>query len=81
MAPVDTRLIELLVCPLCKGKLAMLRDEQQHPAALACAADRLAFPIRDGIPVMLEGEAHPYDPDLPPSSPFTPTPQLRDTPR
>jgi uncharacterized protein len=63
MAATDHRLIELLVCPLCKGKLVMLRDAEQKPAALACHADRLAFPIRDGIPVMLEGEAQPYDPE------------------
>jgi uncharacterized protein len=63
MAATDHRLIELLVCPLCKGKLVMLRDAEQRPTALACHADRLAFPIRDGIPVMLEGEAQAYDPD------------------
>jgi uncharacterized protein len=50
---MDTRLIELLVCPVCKGPLQ--RSEDKH--ALTCAADRLAFPIRDGIPVMLENEA------------------------
>ena len=63
MAATDHRLIELLVCPLCKGKLVLLRDAEQRPKALACHADRLAFPIRDGIPVMLEGEAQPYDPE------------------
>ena len=63
MAAIDHRLIELLVCPLCKGKLVMVRDAEQRPTALACHADRLAFPIRDGIPVMLEGEASPYDPE------------------
>mgnify|MGYP003403700885 FL=1 len=63
MAATDHRLIELLVCPLCKGKLVMLRDAEQRPTALACHADRLAFPIRDGIPVMLEGEAQAYDPE------------------
>jgi uncharacterized protein len=63
MAATDHRLIELLVCPLCKGKLVMLRDAEQRPTALACHADRLAFPIRDGIPVMLESEAQPYDPE------------------
>ena len=50
---MDTRLIELLVCPVCKGPL-------QRPAQsqlLICSADRLGFPIRDGIPVMLENEA------------------------
>ena len=54
---MDHRLIELLVCPVCKGPLEMLRDEDARPAELACPADRLAFPIRDGIPVMLELEA------------------------
>ena len=63
MTALDHRLIDLLVCPICKGRLVMLRDAEQQPAALACAADHLAFPIRDGIPVMLEGEAQPYDPD------------------
>ena len=57
MTALDHRLIDLLVCPICKGRLVMLRDAEQQPAALACAADRLAFPIRDGIPVMLESEA------------------------
>ncbi len=50
---MDTRLTELLVCPVCKGPL-------QRPAQsqlLICPADRLGFPIRDGIPVMLENEA------------------------
>jgi uncharacterized protein len=62
MNAADQRLIELLVCPLCKSKLVMLRDAQQRPVALACAADRLAFPIRDGIPLMLEGQAQAWDP-------------------
>jgi uncharacterized protein YbaR (Trm112 family) len=63
MTALDHRLIDLLVCPICKGKLVMLRDALQQPTALACGADRLAFPIRDGIPVMLEGEAQPYEPE------------------
>ncbi len=50
---MDTKLIDLLVCPLCKGPLVYLKDAQE----LVCKADRLAFPIRDGIPVMLEDEA------------------------
>jgi uncharacterized protein len=54
---LDHRLISLLVCPLCKGPLELLRDAEQRPTELACHADRLAFPIRDGMPVMLEGEA------------------------
>jgi uncharacterized protein YbaR (Trm112 family) len=44
---------------LCKGPLELRRDEDQRPLDLACKADRLAFPIRDGIPVMLESEALP----------------------
>lgn len=48
---MDQKLLSILVCPLCKGKL-MLQSEE-----LICRFDRLAYPIRDGIPVMLEGEA------------------------
>jgi hypothetical protein len=58
---LDHRLIQLLVCPLCKGPLELRRDGEQRPLDLTCRADRLAFPIRDGIPVMLEGEALPLD--------------------
>ena len=59
---MDTRLIELLVCPVCKGPLHR-PPQVDH---LICRADRLAFPIRDGIPVMLETEALPLDEqDLP----------------
>ena len=54
---LDHRLIDLLVCPLCKGPLQMARDEKLRPLELICPADRLGFPIRDGIPVMLESEA------------------------
>lgn len=48
---MDPKLLEILVCPLCKSPLLHLNGE------LICKADRLAFPIRDGIPVMLEEEA------------------------
>jgi uncharacterized protein YbaR (Trm112 family) len=57
----DHRLIALLVCPVCKGPLQMRRDTEQRPTDLVCPADRLAFPLRDGIPVMLESEARPLD--------------------
>lgn len=50
---METRLLEILVCPLCKSRLQHDRDHQE----LICKADQLAFPIRDGIPVMLENEA------------------------
>jgi uncharacterized protein YbaR (Trm112 family) len=48
---MDRKLLDLLVCPLCKGKLLLKQKE------LICRFDRLAFPIRDEIPVMLEQEA------------------------
>jgi uncharacterized protein YbaR (Trm112 family) len=48
---MDTKLLDLLVCPLCKGKLILKQQE------LICRFDRLAYPIRDGIPVMLEEQA------------------------
>ena len=54
---METRLLELLVCPLCKGPLDHWRPPHQERQELVCHADRLAFPVRDGIPVMLEGEA------------------------
>lgn len=63
MTALDHRLIDLLVCPLCKSPLRMLRNAEGQAEALACVADRLAFPIRDGIPVLLEDQAQPYDPD------------------
>ncbi len=50
---MDARLLDILVCPICKGPLEYRKDKQD----LVCKADRLAFPIRDGIPVMLEDEA------------------------
>ncbi len=50
---MDPKLLEILVCPLCKGPLAYHKEARE----LICKADRLAFPIRDGIPVMLVDEA------------------------
>ncbi|XHS76980.1 Trm112 family protein [Burkholderiaceae bacterium UC74_6] len=58
---MDNRLLELLVCPICKGPLTDHRTETTRE--LVCNADRLAFPIRDGIPVMLENEARVLDPE------------------
>ncbi len=58
---MDPRLIELLVCPLCKGPLQLQQDADR--TELVCPADRLAFPVRDGIPVMLESEARAFDPE------------------
>jgi uncharacterized protein YbaR (Trm112 family) len=50
---MDKKLLEILACPICKGKLDYRKDKQE----LICQFDRLAYPIRDGIPVMLEDEA------------------------
>jgi uncharacterized protein YbaR (Trm112 family) len=62
---MDHRLIELLVCPLCKGPLEASRDADGRVQGLACRADRLLYPIRDGIPVMLESEALPLADEAP----------------
>lgn len=48
---MDKKLLDILVCPLCKGKLLL------KAAELICRFDKLAYPIRDNIPVMLEDEA------------------------
>ena len=50
---MDTKLIDILACPVCKGPLVLYRPG----AELVCRADRLAYPIRDDIPIMLEDEA------------------------
>jgi uncharacterized protein YbaR (Trm112 family) len=50
---METRLLDLLVCPLCKGRLY---PNVSH-TELICKGDRLAFPVRDGVPVMLEAQA------------------------
>ena len=55
---MDSRLLDILVCPICKGPLLYRKAEQE----LICKADRLVFCIRDGIPVMLEDEARKLDP-------------------
>jgi uncharacterized protein YbaR (Trm112 family) len=50
---MDPKLLDILVCPLCKSPLLYRKPENE----LICKADRLAFPIKDGIPIMLEDEA------------------------
>ena len=59
---MDTRLLEMLVCPICKGPLEHMRTEEGRE--LLCHADRLAFAVRDGIPVMLANEARAFDPEV-----------------
>jgi len=50
---MDKKLLDILACPVCKGPLIYHKDE----AELVCRVDRLAYPIKDDIPVMLEEEA------------------------
>jgi len=52
---MDKRLLELLVCPLCKGPLRSAGSGGS--TELICRSDRLAYAVRDGIPVMLPDEA------------------------
>ncbi len=50
---LDEKLLEILVCPVTKGPLEYDRENQE----LVCRASGLAYPVRDGIPIMLEAEA------------------------
>ena len=56
---MDARLLEILVCPLCKGPLDYRKSVQE----LLCKPCRLAYPIKDDIPVMLEDEARQLSPE------------------
>ena len=56
---MSERLTDILACPVCKGPLLWQRDAQEY----LCRADRLAYPVRDGIPVMLPDEARRLAPD------------------
>ncbi|ANI83661.1 MULTISPECIES: protein YcaR [Kosakonia] len=50
---MDHRLLEIIACPVCNGKLYYSQDKQE----LICKIDSLAYPVREGIPVLLETEA------------------------
>ncbi len=52
---MDTKLLELLVCPVTKGPLSYNREKQE----LVSRSARLAYPVKDGLPVMLEAQARP----------------------
>ncbi len=56
---MDKKLLDILVCPVSKAPLTYNKDRQE----LVCMASRLAYPIRDGIPLMLEAEARPLADD------------------
>jgi uncharacterized protein YbaR (Trm112 family) len=56
---MDPKLLDILVCPICKGPLLYRKAEKE----LICKACRLAHPVRDDIPVMLEEEARKVPPE------------------
>ena len=56
---MDHRLLEIVACPVCNGKLNYTQDKQE----LICKVDSLAFPVREGIPVLLENEARALPPE------------------
>ncbi len=58
---MDARLLDILACPVCKGTLVFRREQQ----VLVCRLDRLAYPIRDDVPIMLEDEARQLSADDP----------------
>jgi uncharacterized protein YbaR (Trm112 family) len=58
---MDSKLLDILACPVCKGALGLRKATDE----LVCRRDRLAFPIRDGVPVMLEEEARKLTSDDP----------------
>jgi uncharacterized protein YbaR (Trm112 family) len=60
---MDKRLLELLVCPICKGPLQSIGAGSA--LELVCRPDRLAYPVRDGIPLMLPEEARTLNADDP----------------
>lgn len=50
---MDYRLLKIVACPVCNGKLDYNKERQE----LICKSDALAYPLRNGIPVLLENEA------------------------
>lgn len=68
---MDSKLLELLVCPVTKGPLVLDRERQE----LLSRSARLAYPIRDGIPILLEHEARPLSDEEAARPPKPTTPQ------
>jgi uncharacterized protein YbaR (Trm112 family) len=56
---LDEKLLEILVCPVTKGPLEYDREREE----LVCRSSGLAYPVRDGIPIMLESEARQLSPE------------------
>jgi len=60
---MDPRLLEILVCPVCKGPLENRKGTDRHAAELVCKGCKLGYLVKDDIPVMLEDEARQLAPD------------------
>lgn len=58
--PVDERLLEILVCPKCKGELEYRPLDEEKGEALLCHACRLRYAVEEDIPIMLIDEAEPF---------------------
>ena len=58
MTKIDKKLLDILVCPVSKGSLELIGDE------LICIESKLAYPIKDGIPVMIPDEARDLSDEL-----------------
>jgi uncharacterized protein YbaR (Trm112 family) len=58
---LEDKLLDILACPVCKGPLKY----QRGAGVLVCRAERLAFPLKDGVPIMLEEAARQLSPDDP----------------
>ena len=56
---MDKKLLTILACPICKGELVYMKETEE----LVCYPDSLAYPVRDGIPIMLENEARALTPE------------------
>ena len=65
---MDKKLLDILVCPVSKAPLQWHAERQE----LVCKVSRLAYPVRDGIPVMIESEARSLDDGEDPSAPVAP---------
>lgn len=50
---MDAKLLEIIACPVCKGEFVYRKDKQE----LICRFDRLAFPVKDGLPILLKEKA------------------------
>ncbi len=57
---MDAQIVDILVCPACKGPL----EKRLHDGALVCKTDRLAFPVRQGVAILLINQAETFEDHL-----------------